>query len=752
MSGVIDTIVDVFEAVIAITLTMTLIGPTLAAVSDDFKEWYVEALAPVMSQLGIEDEDVISAQVIDQRLLSDDDVKNLMTKVALDHQSTQRGIIDLLAEYSMKAKGSLDAYFNFGKSHYYNGLPDTNIKAITIPNAVYSVIQAEYGASAVNKISAYVKVPTKEEYLCWKLNKLYGYETWTNELIYTGKRYDLKYMDYNYGTDDYDITIYRDGMQTTEVTVTITPFDATQDTKTTRTYVYVVLLEETVVITDTTINELIPKDSEVGSFTTETVAVEYGTTVISVDAYAPKLNYVVQWYETNNGHIMYWCYEIGSGNTTLDNSQKYITQLDMMPVVEIRNNKINVNSNTASEAYTDGKKILDFIGLDIDALTDSINENPDIGQITNAYVYFGIDLKDTSPVVAKLLYKTFEFIYDQNLVNTTTTTYSAHTTEGNYNATMSWRQQTRTIVSGSIGAVGKYQSEVVGTTLKLRKQETPEQYVEYQIIDIASTTFIHEGGLWATVAKQLKDGGVIMPLNRFIINKLSPLEQLEIFGKSLRLAVYSAEVTHLEWYQTEDFFKLIKVVLIVVTIVLAILSAPIGGSLAGWGLFALKMLAVYAASYAIKKMMEHTSNPVLKALLAIVYVVGSAYVMNGGSFDGLEFLSADTLIGIVTAFNMTLGSITQTGMEKLAEQQNAFNQAYEIAMKNINEAKESIASYLDMQFVTELATFDMNQYIEGVDSMMFRAIGIQYEWDLVKGSRVYENVYDYDKYYRLGIV
>lgn len=755
MSSVIDAIVDVFEAVVAITLTVTLIGPILSQFSDDFKDWYVDALAPLMSLLGIEDEDVISAEVTDQRLLDNDTVKNLMTKIALDHQDTQKGIIELMSQYSQNARGSMTNYFTYGRDQYVNGLPNTNIKATTVQAAVYDAIAAEYGV-VVNKLTAYVKVPTKEEYLYYKMNKLYEYQTWANSLVYSDTYvYKVKYMDYNYGTDNYDITIYRDATEETEVTITITPYDATQDNKNTHTVVTVHALEGDIVVSDTSVDELIPIGTETDSYTTNTIDVEYGTTVFSVAAHAPKLNYVVTWYESNSSNVMYWCYEIGSGNTTLDNAQRYIAELDMMPIVELRNNKINVNNDPTSELYLDGKAMLDYVGIDIDMMIDNINQNPSIDQITNAYVYFGIDLKDVneSDVVAKLLYHTFEYLYDQNLVSTSTQTYSAYTTEGNYNSTMIWRQQIRTVVDGVIGAVGTYKGYTEQATLVLRKQETPEQYVEYRIVDIGSTVFIKEGGLYATVARQLNNYSVIMPISRYIAETLSPIEQLEIFGRTLRYAIYSAEVTHLEWYQTSAFMNLIQIVIVIVAVVLFILTLPAGGSGAqAWLIFAGKVLASIAISYSLKLLLEQVDNPYIKAALSILAAIAMAWAMNGFTFEGIDLMTADTLITAVTKFSETVTMVVESKMEDLMDASAAFATAAERAFKELNEKSDAMAGYLDTGFVAKLATTDMNAYIEGVDLMRYRAVDFQYQWDLLKGSTMYENIYDYDKYYRIGVV
>lgn len=745
MGGVVDVIVDVFEAVVAITLTVTLIGPILALVSDDFKDWYLDALAPIMALLGITDEDVINANVVDQLLIQDNGIKNLLTKVALVHQDTQQGIIELMAQYSLRAKTSMRSFYDYGVADYYNGLPDTNIRTMVIPSAVYTAIATEYGVT-VNTISATIHVPTKEEYIFWKFNKLYEYQAWDNRFTYGGLKYAIDVIDYNYGTDKYDVSVYRPAAEQTEVTITITPVDATNDNKNTHTVVTVHTIEGDIVTSDTSVNELVPKGSLVNSYTTNTTNIKYTPTVISVVAYAPKLNYVVQWYESDNGHVMYWCYEIGSGNTTLDNAAgRYVTQLEMLPIVEIRNNKVNINSNKTTEKYLDAKEILNKIGLDVDQLVDSVNQNPSISQITNAYVYFGVDASDTSSVIAKYLFNIFEFIYDQNLQDSSTHKYAAYTKEGNYNSTLIWKEQTRTIKTGIIGLKGTYTSKVSSNALILNYQATEEQYVEIQIIDVGATTFIYEGGMWATVQRTLQNGPLIIPVSRYLADSMTPLEQMELFQKSLRLSIYSAEVTHLEWYQTESFFNLIKIVIIIAAIVLAVLSAPIGGSAGEWMLWVGQAVMAMGAAYALKILLAQIDNPYLKALVAVAVIVAGSLYGGWYNLDTVITMTTDQWINIVTEFY-------NTKLEEIQSDMMAFEKRAEELFNILSDKVEDLAGYLDTEFITMLQKAqEVKGYVEGVDMMKYRAVGMQKDvYNTIKSQ--YDRIYDYNSHFRLGVV
>lgn len=775
MSAVVDAIVDVFEAVVTITLTITLIGPVLALVSEDFKDWYLDELGEIFSLFGIEDEDVVETQVLDQRLMDDEAVKNLLTKVALDHQDTQRSIIDLLSTYTARTRGSMNSYFDYGKNTYVYGLPDTNIRASSVPTeATINQIKLETGEPAVYLDTKYVRVPTKEEYVYHQLDSLYGYRPYTNKMTYLGFQYTLKFIDYNYDTNNYDCTVYRAGIERTETTITITPVDATNDNKHTYVKISIILAEETIIISETNTDVLIPKNSEVDSYTVVNANTEYGTTVVSLVAFSPVVHIVVRWYAVDNSQWRSWTYELGSGVAALDNAQRYLGNLDMLPIVELRNNRVNVADNTTTELYAQSRDMLELIGVDIHTLTDSLMENPDIGNVEDAYIYFGVDLKDTSPTIAKMMYSSIEFFYYDSSLQSNAGAYKITIQEGKFNQTIMWKEQTRTTVAGVLGPVNTYQMTTSGNTLIVRKQETLTQYIEYQMVDIGATTFIRRGAYWGITQKTLLSDTVRFPVSFFQMDQLTPIEQLEVFGKTLRLQTYAISVTHLEWYETSAFMNLIKIVVYVIAAVLFVLSLPAGGSGAkAWLIFAGKMLIMYGASLAIQKIMESSAPMWLKAVLSLLVMAAAAY--GAGSLDAGHFLTPAEISKSVIEWASTVGaSSTKTigavgstlsfgsslVQAKLAEDAAQLNQemAYfrgiiETKVKDLTDAQGRLEDYLDTEFVASLAAKgEVTGFLESFDYARYRAGPILYDQVFLSVGGSYDTVYNYyDRMLKVGV-
>lgn len=761
MSSIVKAIVSLV-AVVVVTLTLGWVV-TIAALflSEDFKDWYLEQVGNVLGLFGISDEDVIDTQVIDQRLIPDDTaVSSMLTELALQHQKTQLGIIDLMCMMTNKVRGNLNEYFNYGDTTYSHGLPDTDISAAIVPLSVAEpIIETEFGHD-ITVISSYVGSPDKMEWVGYKLWQLYGYKPYNQELTYSGNLYIVKYVDYNYGTNQYDITMYRPANVTvttvTEVTVTVTPIDATTDNKHTYTKVTVTTVHSiegtSEVITETNIDEVVPKGSVVDSYTIDTVvdgpnAIEYGTIVISVAAYVPNRHYVVKFYWTNDTEYYFWCYEIGSGNTALDNANEYTTQLEMLPIIAIRNAGVNLTANKTSPAYIEANEILTTIGVSIDQLTDSINENPDIANIQDAFVYFGLELKEGDPLIARMFYNLFDFMfYDLTLVSEGVSGYSATTQEGVYNSALVWQTQSRAVVTGVLGPIDTYTLTISGENLILKKQETETQYVQYTIGRLAALTLIQRGGLYGSITKTITTGGLVIPLSKFFVDGLSPIEQMEVFNKSLRLSIYAAEITHLEWYETPAFMDLIQGVLIVIGVVLFILSLPAGGAGGkAWLVFAGKLLLMYGATLAFKALLEATDNPWLKALLI---VVGAVILYQTGmmSNQNLGFLTADMVTTAVTQY-------TEMKMEELSEMAAAFGLAVEKKMDELEEKSNDMAGYLSTEFVAKLSNIEeMKGFIEGTDMNFYKAVQMQYDHVDISIRRPYETMYDYDKYYKLGVV
>lgn len=802
MSAVVDFVNDVIDVVVAITVTVLAIAMptvfyTLSLLSEDFKDFVLEQMGVVMSWLGIEAEDIIETFVSDQRLLPDATMDSFITQLALKHELTQFDIIDIFAQETAAIRNSFNSYYNNGETEYSQGLPTTTLSSLSVPNNINTYIDTEYGITSV-VLSPSVKIPTKDEYLAYQLHNNYNYYPAHNTLEYLEEVCPVTLTEYNFLNDEYDITITRATHTITETTVTISAYieayttysgvvqysigdhvmydngvtvaaykaiQATLGNLPTDT-VYWELVDYDNKNTTTTVTTsydtggiafvdvvsedvLIPSGSEVDSYVTDSPGVE-GTEgfILHEPAFIASNHFVIQYYDSalTSTDWVYWIYKIGSGTyPILDDLNLSTTNLNMLPIIELRRSTVNINNDKLSPSYLETKAILDLIGVDVDLTIDSIESNPDIDSIEDAYIYFGLDIKDESPLVAKMVYDLFAFMYYDNL-DVTTGEYKATISEGAFNASLTWSSQTKTITSGTIGPIGTNQI-TTGVNITVSRQETANQYVTYTMTKMSSLTLIDRDLLWGATVRTAAtaDDTIVIPLSFFFIDNLTPLEQVDIFNRSLRLSVYSAIVTHLEWYETEAFLDLVKIIVTAIGVVLFILSLPAGGAAGSvWMAWGLEMLVYLGAAMAFQQLMQLVDNPWLKALaVAAAIYVGMQY----GKMDteSALFFAADQITTAITMYSMA-------GMEALQDEMALFGELYDTVIESFEQAEEAAVDYLTTEFVALLSTIDPVQaYIEGPDLQFYRAVEMQYDWDLVKGGNAYATAFDYDKYYKLGI-
>lgn len=831
--------------------TLGIVGAViLATLSDDFEKFMSGLFEDVLYVFGIRDEDIVNVNVHDSLLFSqdDNDVSNMLTQLAIRHAKTDTGIITLLMESSNNIRGSYRNYYGKAESEYSPGLPTTNLRGLAVPiTALKTVISNQVG-EAITIIKAESKVPTKEEYVYSYLIKEYGYDMNTNTFTYSGFRYKVVSIEYNYTTDNYDIKIERPAKRkttitstisqliettsttvTTTTTITVTNKNVTTDNintkvtkqtktvgeisgtlsdvivetsnsnseapigtvvnsttssnevtsgsnyyadnKATLTKVELVLHESTIIESNITINTEIPKGSEVNSTeVTEAIVNNYGLITLTVESHTPSKHYVVYYTTVSKpNNPSYWTYAIGSGlYESLDTATSYITNLEMLPIVSIRHNKESITSNKASNPYKETKEILATVGIDVDTLVEGIEANENISDVESAHIHFGLDPRIIDKDIAKALYMLFDYIYeDSGLRTVNSDSYLVTMTEGSYNASLMWKQFIKTVKTGSIGKIGECTNQVSTLTIEtspgksevvdvllLKKQINNTTYIEYAIGYLTSTTFIKSGGFANTCTGTLKEGSLIIPLSRFFIEQLTPIEQMSLFKKSLRLSIYSINVQHLRYYQTEAFGNFIKIVMYIIAIVIFVFTWWTGGATSAAFLAAVKALLVsFAVGYAFKLLLSAVDSPALKMVLAALYIVAMAYF--GGAFDSNAsgLLIADTVLNAVTTFADTFNTIITDKMESLSNDWSSMLDTAALMNKELDDAISTEISYLTTEDVIGLATIqNVEPFMNSVDSMIHKAIGINFESVNLTVGSYYKYTFDYESYYKTGVI
>lgn len=708
MGSVINAVGDFFEDVVAVATTaLTIIFPIeaiiLATVCDACEEFMSDQWKKVLGWIGITDQDVITVQVQDQKLMegNKDVYKNLMTQVALEHQATQKGIIDLFAVKSQGVRGSLQKFGRYGKNTYIDGLPDTTINTLAVnKDIVDTEVQLDVGYN-ITVVNVVIKVPKEGEWVPYRMTKLYGMNQSSMEFLYLSDTWVMTGFYYDYVAGQYKVNAY---LKSTPAT----------------------------------------------------------TTVIAIGNYVPNVGYVVRYIKDGTSDEYYWVYFLNSGNTNLDKARNYLTNLDMLPIVELRRGSTNANVDKNSDRYLQSKEILGFIGLDVDTLIGNLESNPGISNVVAAYIYFGAEIGSNNPLQAKMVYHTLEYLwYDPTIVSNEQ--HQIKVTEGNYNSSISWEKQERLVVNRTGVAIGTYEGGV-GTASAggknkyygwVRKQETADEYVEYRIWNVSAITVIMKNGLKDTVFRVLApDNLVVIPTSQFFLSKFSPIEQGRLFPEILRLATYAADVQHLRYYQTQAFFNLIKIVMYTVAIVIFVFTWYTGGGTVAAFISAVENVLIgMAVGYALQMLLQQIDNPYLRAAVAALVVFLAAYYGGlGAGAQDTAVLTADMITTAVTNYCDAFNENIAEQFQNLSEEAAAFAKLLKGKQEELDKAQEEMKSLLSVGEVAKLSGMDASGYIEGVDLKYYRAIQMQYDWSLTKSMEPMTKLYDYDLHYRLGVV
>jgi len=712
-----------------------------------------------MGKLGFQDEQIIKTEVLSQPVFNPEDSSNLLTTLALRHQQDCDGsVISHLAVESARITDKYSGLYNYAKTAYSRHLPTTNITGNAVsPEATKAAIDADLD---IDCTILDVRQGTCDKWI-WAATYLRDsnyYQAASLTLLYTDPVYEDEqgiwlHQDiyYNSEDDNYICQIGRSILVETIITVEPNEDDDSKDDVTTQ--VIKTRKEDDLELSNTSTTETVDKDTVEES---DVFTYENQVDFITIPLLPLASQVIAKFYIDSELNWNYWLYEIGAGTyPDLDENTSYSLQYtEFLPSVILRNNTSDIDHDKTSSGYKEAKDLLNLVGVDIDSLMDNIRSNPGIDDVMDVIFNYTINVHQRTPEIAKLLYITFEGLFnDTNLYQNTTTLplYMATVQETPYNIYIAWQGQTREVIEGSIGLSGTYTNNVSGNNLILCHQINEDYYIKYTLISMVAGTYIDRYTLVGTSVKPLSSG-LEMPLAFFALNELSAVEQTALFPYTLKLHFYSAEIITIDWYAQGAFKDFLTVVAIIVAIIIIIFTDGLGAELSAYLISAVEMLAVGAAAgYALKLIMSANMPDWLKVILVVVVIVVS-YVA-GADLNAGEFLSAEALTASVTEasattiLNLAAGAITtgssaysmhtQQKMDELTQEQNKFANLLESKYEELEKLYSQYSQGLNPEDITQLNNVQGKQaYLKSVDAFYYIAKGqVQYDYGLL---------YDYD--------
>ncbi len=704
MSAVIKVVKKIADAIEdAVKDIWDFVGDVLDFI---WKEILSAAMEFIVGLFGIESEDIIHTDVITSRMIDDNMiVSDLIVKIALEEQAASVGIIDRMMQHTQNVVGKYNTFYRYGDSTYIDGLPDTSMTFISInTEEIHRIISEEQGVS-ITLISAILSAVGKNAWVSYCLQGSHEYTPYNNTLrCDDGLMYVVANIDYNATTNMYDVHI-REKYPPTQPTLPPTP--------------------------------PIPKEA-----------------IITVPLDPPARHYVVKYYISTEAEWFYWLYEQSSGKyPTLDEDNVSSTNLEMLPIVTIRNGTRNTNEDKETARYKQSKTILKFLNTDLDTMTEAITKNPDIDSVEDSFLMFGLRPADHSQVMSEVLFKTFEFFY-HNLSGvkrrvhkkgssarggfadaiTPKNNYCTTTVEGSFQSAIAWTRHWETHHEGVIGKLGFYDHKVTGDNITFRRQTTLKSYTTIKVENLSSMTFIDRQGLVGMTTKSVGDEGFFIPACYFFINSLSPLAQYELFNRTYIMVHYAAQIQHIKWYEQEEFGIFLKVLGAIITII------SFGTLTVAYGLLVAGLLLAIAVgmSYVFKIILEKIDSKLLKAIVVVLYIV---VAISLGAAFGTMNLVTQFAIG-TDAVTAGLLSDIDMGIEDLEISIEEHDAKVEEKANELDKVREALTPGLDASYLTFLNSLELPSIkMDTLESSVFKGIESQYRFADIYNFDGPENFY-----------
>ena len=394
----------------------------------------------------------------------------------------------------------------------------------------------------------------------------------------------------------------------------------------------------------------------------------------------------------------YWIYDVSSGTyPNVDTKSDVSTNFELFPIVTVRKNKVNIDSYGSDTLVAATEKLLSKLNLKLDDILDSINDNPDVDAVHDAYINLGISPSDQKPEVSKLLWGLFYPVMAETPVSGNQGKFFMSIEQGAIKNAITWKgQQFSPNENEVLADSAEYAHQISGDTLILKHQVNPAQIDRISVIDIGSMATIAYDAHTEIASNALDDDNFTVPVSWYSLNKLSPAEQMDVYEHVVRMDIYALTVTKIAWYKTAAFMKLFQVVLIIVTFGYGLVTTPaIAGAAtvaeAGFTsvLFSVgRQIAInYVIAGVVSKVAKATGNPYLAAAVGIIAAISlgnpKSFEAFSGMFDAKSLLKIST--NFVDTYAKASNAVYTQEREEMVRDLDEFNRAAEGRLEAIQD-------------------------------------------------------------------
>lgn len=433
---------------------------------------------------------------------------------------------------------------------------------------------------------------------------------------------------------------------------------------------------------------------------------------------------------TRDGKEHFWYYKLGAG--TYPELDHYFESGDhaklfgeFYPNGYFRVERRSLAEDTSSEEYKSSKKLLSYLRMDYDTLVEAVHENPDIDDVEQAFVTFGIPAVSDSPMENRYLFEFFDKLYYyqdnryQRPAEAAQAIFSSWLTANDINMAnaiiiqdrkFKMALQNRGIYkqrrAGTIGPIGTHTSEFAQSMIQVeginaetnRPEMVPQRLVEHiyrkqigtgifeevRVMQLAMRYFVW--GEYNTVGDE-EDEILLVPLEKSIMETYNVPDREELFSRALHYVFNSRVTVTSKWYQSGFFQFVITVVGIVVSVV-TMNPAVWGAMAAGFitGIVALgKLLLKGLVLSLIFKLVVDVVGIDVAIFLAVVAAATGIY--KGGLSESASPL-ASNLLGAANGLLNAVGESIADAIRLIQEEMTDFLAESHEQMKLLEEAND----------------------------------------------------------------
>jgi hypothetical protein len=305
-------------------------------------------------------------------------------------------------------------------------------------------------------------------------------------------------------------------------------------------------------------------------------------------------------YTRADGQIGYWLYQAHAGTyPAVDalHNPLYTGNGSYFPFGYFRFAKVSGLADKTSNWYKHSKKMMNYVNLDYDQVTEAIHANPDIDQVEQAMLMVAVPAVTSDPTEQRYLFDYFTQMLDltenkvgghiQDMLNGSRAATNIVIQDARFKMALGYSHIYKKIVHGNIGSVGSYTSGLGSDTQVVtgintedggpvnwstaqqshfyRHQISETQYQEIRVTGLKMTYYIFEQ--YTTVGDE-NDPILLIPIDRSISKRYSIPERETLYARSLHYVFNSRVITKIKWYQTGFF----KILMVIVAIVIAFFS------------------------------------------------------------------------------------------------------------------------------------------------------------------------------------